>query len=357
MAFCGVTQFSACDVEDPTPVITKMADEYLLYDASRFNREELKLNFELKGLRPSKQTRRYSDFRSQMALPESVSLDHELTENSPNQEHAGACKTFSNTASIEAAYFRKYQKIVKFSELWIIRLMIGESLLQNEGKGTSPAIYLGLTADEILWWSRHAGLCTQESLPYSSWPIERFDSLYRTGREDILRMAKDFIFFRDNLYEWGDKKLKSCAGELEQFRRELKGFNEIPIMDATSENLMKWLAFGIPLYYVARGYGSNDELNVPSPHAILLTGYNQKTRAFYLRNSWGPQGQFLISRKLNFDRIDRDRNDNSFSYFPTAVVSDFDIKRACVPGSNAPEELLEQCGTLTTTPDVDVGRP
>lgn len=339
--------FLGCDLEDPTPIVVNMADEYITYDPSGFNREALGLRLQMKVKTASKRTRKFRSVDGVESLPESVSLNYQLTLKSPDQQHAGACKTFSNTASIEAAYFRKFNKVVKFSELWELRLMIGEALLRNQGKRYSPAIYLGLSADEILWWARHAGLCSQDSLPYTSSVIERFDSQYRQGRVDVVRMIKDFHFFRNYLYTRDTESLKNCIEEAKSNRRDFYGFQELPISPPTKENIMKWLSFGVPVYYVLRGTGSLDELAVSAPHAVLLTGYNKRLKAFYFRNSWGPTGQYLLPTQLRFDRVDRDASTDDFGYLPTVVISDADIRRACGAEKNsAPSDISIFCDTL-----------
>jgi hypothetical protein len=323
----SATFLSACEtLESATPAYESMKAEMESYKTTS-----------LKGFHKTGKIFNSSSV-SLEELPVSVDLKSQLLPYEVNQSSVGACMTFASLAGIEAAYYREYGEKIKLSEQWLLRIRTMDMLVMNWPRKLSPSIYFGIDMNEILWWARRAGLCEEKSLPYNEFSWSRYER--KEGKMDEAQLAADVGHFRDQAFLHEDQKLQKCIERSPDFKESLSPFRDYTLAYQSKETLMEYLAYGLPIYYVVRGQGTVGELQTSSAHAILLTGYNQELKRFYLRNSWGGTGK--NSNWISFWRVDQSQNDE-FSFWnpPMIVLGPKDITRVCADEEHAPADLFE----------------
>ncbi len=309
---------------------------------SEFNYYE---NTEL-SVKPFSQVIEYSEVhwplleekRTSNAQKKSVSLRLQFLRE-PDQGSAGSCLTFSGISMMEAAYYRVFGEKIKFSEQWMLRLKIGSTFKNASVAGNYAGLYMGLPLDDLLWWSKRAGLCQASNYRYNGWLVDQYESLkLNNGSKDfpkkMERFAKDFYLLNNG-------KLAPCKADLVNPKYRFFGFESIDLPLLTLEQLKEVLNRALPVQISLHGIVS-PKLVLRNPHSVLVTGYSDYYQEFYIRNSWGVQGVFSSGRSFQYRYADSYFNTDVFS-LPAVLVHSSERPRICVETEKLPTAIQEWC--------------
>jgi hypothetical protein len=268
-----------------------------------------------------------------------LSLDLQLDGKEREQGLAGSCATFDSVGNLEAAYMRQMEIPIHFSEMWPIRLSLGESIAAGEydpmsapsdTRSLTPdpfsqGYYLGVFPEQLLGMVKSRGICRSEDYPYEADSVKSFES----GKNGFgIKMSFDSIreSFASELGLRSDPRVSGCELGGKSLAAEMKDFHAIEVSNYDPEQIIHLLSFGIPIW--------TDVVNFQGgagAHSVMITGYDRDKNRYKIRNSWGSlSGSNELSMASDIPIF-------------SIIVTPSDVARACANPALAPTALAELC--------------
>ena len=276
-----------------------------------------------------------------------VSLAGQFAGGARDQGQTGTCLTFASVGLLEAAYAREHAIRENFSEMWVIRDLLGRHLSEGPPRSCGR-INLGADPVAVLDLAQKKGMCRASSFGFEPYGARLFDA-YVDGSacsgDPRKAYDRDVKRFSRYFHAAGDPKLARCEAEATALRPRFASWTAESLAPKGLDDVLAALDLGIPLEATFSGAMSGLSGGAGG-HAVLVVGYERKLKSFSIRNSWGAYGQFTAPTLVPWSAFEGARGP-SLSDFQ-AILTLKDKERICQDPAAAPRAWRDRCRSQET---------
>ena len=191
-----------------------------------------------------------------------------------DQGQCGSCWSFSNTGSLEGAYYIKYGDLISFSE----QELVDCSNLKNGGP--NMGCNGGQISQTMDWIGKNGGLCTEDAYPYTSGTTKTIDSCKSSS---CISVSKSKVISHTNVAPNSDNDMMVAL------------INQ-PVSVGIEADQRDFQLYSSGVF--------TNSCGTDIDHAVLLVGYgfdNVSNLNYYIiknswSTSWGEQGYIYLGK-------------------------------------------------------------